>query len=90
MAQGQRRDLGVGDVVEFGECFAELFFGEEALFDEEFAEQFVAAFGFLLFQHRIQALLVDEPFAQQDLANGLAFGRGGDHVIWRFLFIAWF
>ncbi len=75
------RDLGVGDAVDFGEGFAELFFGDEALLDEHFAQQLVAAAGFLLFQRGVEHLLRDQALGDKDLADGLAFCRGRDHEI---------
>ena len=73
------RNLGVGNAVHFGQGFAELFFGDEALFHEDFAQQAMAAGGLLVFQPGVERRLGDQALVEQDLADGLSFGGGGDH-----------
>jgi hypothetical protein len=65
--------------VNFGEGFAELFLGDEALLDEDFSQKAVASGGLLVFQSGVEGGLGDQALVEQDLADGLSFGGGGDH-----------
>ncbi len=73
-------DFGVGDAVDFGEGFAKLFFGDEALFDEDFAEKFLSALGFLQIEHGIDGGLGEETLGDEQLPDGFSFGGCCDHV----------